>query len=108
MSEHIVSPKIYVAVFFSLLFFTGLTYSVALIDLGPFNPLVAVVIAIIKSMLVILFFMHVKYSTKMTQVSIISGMFFLLILLFLTMTDYVSRPWAGSTDKAAQSDSLRR
>jgi cytochrome c oxidase subunit 4 len=102
MSEHIVSPKTYVAVFLSLLFFTGLTYSIALIDLGPFNPLVAIVIAMIKSMLVILFFMHVKYSPKMTKVAIISGLFFLLILLALSMTDYISRPWAGRTAAAAQ------
>jgi cytochrome c oxidase subunit 4 len=102
MSEHIVSPKIYVAVFLSLLFFTGLTYSVALIDLGPFNAIVAIVIAMIKSMLVILFFMHVKYSPKMTKVSIVSGFFFLIILLGLSMTDYISRPWAGSTASEAQ------
>lgn len=108
MSEHIVSPKIYVAVFLSLLFFTGLTYSVALLDLGPFNALVAIVIAMIKSMLVILFFMHVKYSPKMTKVSIITGFFFLLILLALSMTDYISRPWAGSSAQAAQQDAPRQ
>jgi cytochrome c oxidase subunit 4 len=108
MSEHIVSPKIYVAVFLSLLFFTGLTYSVALIDLGPLNPLVAIVIAMIKSMLVILFFMHVKYSPKMTKVSIISGFVFLLILLALSMTDYISRPWAGRNAAAAQQNAPRQ
>jgi cytochrome c oxidase subunit 4 len=97
MSEHIVSPKIYVAVFISLSIFTIATYSIAKIDLGPFNALVAIVIAMIKSLLVILFFMHVKYSPKMTKVTLISGFFFLLILLSLSMTDYISRPWTGPT-----------
>jgi cytochrome c oxidase subunit IV len=108
MSEHIVSPKIYVSVFLALLVFTGLTYSIALINLGPFNAIVAITIAMIKSLLVILFFMHVKYSPKMTKVSIISGFFFLLILLGLSMTDYISRPWAGSFSKAAQQDTQQR
>ncbi len=95
MSEHIVSPKIYVGVFLALAIFTITTYSVAMIDLGPFNALVAIVIAMIKSMLVILFFMHVKYSPKMTKVTIFAGFCFLLILLTLSMTDYISRPWTG-------------
>ncbi|MGE5111782.1 MAG: cytochrome C oxidase subunit IV family protein [Acidobacteriaceae bacterium] len=97
MSEHIVSPKIYVAIFISLSILTIATYSIAKLDLGPFNALVAIVIAMIKSLLVILFFMHVKYSPKMTKVTLISGFFFLLILLSLSMTDYISRPWTGPT-----------
>ena len=108
MSEHIVSPKIYVAIFVALIIFTGATYGIALINLGPFNALVAIVIAMIKSMLVILFFMHVKYSPKMTKVTIISGFFFLIILLGLSMTDYISRPWAGSTSRAAQTDAPKQ
>jgi caa(3)-type oxidase, subunit IV len=108
MSEHIVSPKIYVAVFLALIFFTGLTYSIALMNLGPFNAIVAITIAMIKTMLVVLFFMHVKYSPKMTKVSIISGFFFLLILLALSMTDYISRPWAGSFAGAAQQNAPRQ
>jgi cytochrome c oxidase subunit IV len=95
MSEHIVSPKIYVAIFFALVIFTFATYSIAKIDLGPFNALVAIVIAGIKSMLVILFFMHVKYSPKMTKVTVFAGFCFLLILLALSMTDYISRSWTG-------------
>lgn len=93
--KHIVSPKIYVFVFLALLCFTFTTYGVAMIDLGQFNALVAICIAMIKSMLVILFFMHVKYSPKMTKVTVFAGFCFLLILLTLTMTDYISRPWTG-------------
>jgi cytochrome c oxidase subunit 4 len=95
MSEHIVSPKIYVLVFMALIIFTGLTYGIALINLGPFNAIVAITIAMIKTLLVILFFMHVKYSPKMTKVTVVSGFFFLLILVALSLTDYISRPWAG-------------
>lgn len=95
MSEHVVSPKLYVLVFISLAILTTATYSIAKIDLGPFNALVAIIIAMIKSMLVILFFMHVKYSPKMTKVTIFAGFCFLLILLALSMTDYISRPWTG-------------
>src|SRR5512147_1742426 len=95
MSEHIVSPKIYVGVFIALVIFTISTYSIAKIDLGPFNALVAIIIAMIKTMLVILFFMHVKYSPKMTKVTVFAGFCFLLILLALSMTDYISRPWTG-------------
>jgi cytochrome c oxidase subunit 4 len=84
MSEHIVSPKIYVLVFMALIIFTGLTYGIALINLGPFNAIVAITIAMIKTLLVILFFMHVKYSPKMTKVTVVSGFFFLLILVALS------------------------
>ncbi len=101
MSEHIVSPKVYIGVFLALVVFTISTYTIAKIDLGPFNALVAIIIAMIKSMLVILFFMHVKYSPKMTKVAIISGFFFLLILLTLSMTDYISRPWQSYTSGGA-------
>jgi cytochrome c oxidase subunit 4 len=92
---HIVSPRIYVFVFLGLLGFTFTTYGVSMLDLGPFNALVAITIAMIKSMLVLLFFMHVKYSPKMTKVTLFAGFCFLLILLALSMTDYISRPWTG-------------
>ena len=95
MSEHSVSPKIYVAVFVALVIFSIATYSIAKIDLGPFNARGAVLIAAIKSMLVILIFMHVKYSSKMTKVTVVAGFCFLLILLGLSMTDYISRSWTG-------------
>ncbi len=100
MMGHIVSPKIYVFVFLALLCFTFTTFGVAQIDLGPFNALVAICIAMIKSMLVILFFMHVKYSPKMTKVTLFAGFCFLIILLTLSMTDYISRPWTGPTSGA--------
>ncbi len=96
-SIHIVPVKTYILVFVTLLVFTGLTAGIAFIDLGPFNALVAIIIAAFKSSLVILFFMHVKYSQRMTKVAIVGGLFFLLILLTLSMTDYISRPWNGAS-----------
>jgi len=99
MAEHIVSPKIYVAVFVTLLCMTGLTWYASTVDLSTtigghlfnFNPLVALLIAFFKASLVILFFMHIKYSARLTKVVITAGFFWLLILLSLTMMDYLSR-----------------
>jgi cytochrome c oxidase subunit 4 len=96
MSEHIVPVKTYVLVFLALLAGTALTAAIAFVDLGPFNGIVALTIAMIKAVLVLLFFMHVKYSSKMTKVTIVSAAFFLMILLALSMTDYISRPWSGT------------
>lgn len=97
MTEHVVPVKVYIRVFVALLIATGLTAGIAFINLGPFNALVAIIIAMIKTMLVILFFMHVKYSQRMTKVAIVGAFFFLLILLALSMTDYISRPWASAS-----------
>jgi cytochrome c oxidase subunit 4 len=96
MSIHIVPVKTYIYVFIALLVGTALTAAVAFVDLGPFNGIVALTIAMIKAVLVLLFFMHIKYSSKMTKVTVVSAFFFLMILLALSMTDYISRPWSGS------------
>ena len=96
MSDHIVPVKTYVLVFLALMVGTALTTAAAFVDLGPFNGIVALVIAMTKAVLVLLFFMHIKYSSKMTRVTVISAFVFLLILLALTMTDYMSRPWSGT------------
>lgn len=90
---HIVSPKIYVAIFLSLLVLTGTTVAVSYIDLGVFNAVVALAIACIKMMLVVLFFMHVKYSSKLTKLTVISGVFVFFALISMTMADYISRAW---------------
>ena len=82
MSEHIVSAKTNIAVWLALLVLTGVTAGVAFIDLGPFNTVVALVIATVKALLVVLIFMHVKYaSDKLVKVVVISAVFFLLLLL---------------------------
>ena len=90
-AEHIVPPGIYAAIITTLLILTGITVFAAFIDLGRFNIVVALVIATLKATLVVLFFMHAKYVPKRTKLVIISGIFWLALLLFLTMSDYVSR-----------------
>ena len=89
--SHIVPVKTYLIVFFTLLAMTWVTYSVAYVDLGGFNIIVALAIAIFKASLVILFFMHVKYSTKLTKIVVLSGFFFFLIMVFFTMADLLTR-----------------
>src|SRR5260370_28189975 len=91
MSEHIVSPKLYIVIFFSLMVFTLLTVFAATRDFGRWNIVIALVIATIKASLVILFFMHGKYSARRTKLVIVAGFFWLAIMLGLTLADYTSR-----------------
>lgn len=94
MTEHISSVKLYVTIWLTLLACTGLTVYAATADLGPFNPIVALAIATFKAVLVVLFFMHVKYAhERMTKLVIVTAIFFLLILLSLSMADYTTRLW---------------
>ena len=95
-SEHIVPVRVYVSVFAALLVFTATTTAVSSIDLGPWNTVVALGIAILKATLVVLFFMHVKYSPRLTSTVILGGLFWLLILLTLTLSDFVTRGWLSS------------
>ena len=90
---HIVSPKIYVTIWIILLILTGVTTWVAFGDFGILNPIIALLIAATKATLVILFFMHVKYSPKMISLVIGCALFFLSILMVLTTSDYISRAW---------------
>ena len=93
MSEHIVPVRIYVIIFAVLMLGTYLTVQAAYIDLGRFNPYVALSIAVVKATLVVLYFMHVRYGTRLTWVVVTSGFFWLGILFVLTLTDYLSRGW---------------
>ena len=93
-SEHISSSGLYVAIWAILMVLTLTTVLVAFVDLGPFNIVLALVIASIKGSLVVLFFMHLRESSKMTMVVAVASVFWLFILLSLTMTDYLSRHWA--------------
>jgi len=92
MSEHIMSSKLYYTIWIALLGLTVITAAVSFVDLGPFNTIVALVIATIKALLVVLFFMHVKYtSEKLTKIVIVSAIFWLFLLLALSMADYATR-----------------
>jgi cytochrome c oxidase subunit IV len=93
MSEHIVSKKVYFVIFGALMVLTALTVWVANIDLGSekLNTVVALVIAVTKAMLVVLYFMHVRYSSRLTWVVVAGGFLWLLIMVGLTLSDYLSR-----------------
>jgi cytochrome c oxidase subunit 4 len=93
LSEHIVSPKSYVAVFLALLALTATTTAVAFVDLGPWNTVVALGIAFIKATLVVLIFMHIRWSSNLSRVVIAGGLFWLAILFALTLSDFVTRGW---------------
>ena len=99
MSEHIVPKRTYYIIFGILMLCTYITVQVAFFDLGAFNIVAALAIAVLKATLVVLFFMHVRWSTRLTWVVVCSGFFWLLILFGLTMTDYLSRGWVEGTPK---------
>lgn len=96
MSGHLSPKSTYYAIFGALMVFTAITVGVAFVNLGALNFPVAIAIAITKATLVILFFMHAKYSSRLTKLVVGGAFFFLAILLSLTMTDYLSRGWHTS------------
>jgi cytochrome c oxidase subunit 4 len=83
--------KVYYLVFLALAAGTVLTYLVAFIDLGEWNPVIALAIACTKATLVILFFMHIRYSSKLTMITVCAGFFWLLIMITLSLSDYLTR-----------------
>ncbi len=91
--HHIVSPKIYLVILLALLVGTAVTIWASFIDLGPLNPIIALAIACTKAVLVVLFFMHVKYSTKLTKLTVGAGVFTFLVLIGMTLADYFTRAW---------------
>ena len=101
MSGHIVPRRIYYGIFAALMVLTLLTVWIAFQDVDThlwgvhiaLNPVIALAIATTKAMLVVLYFMHVRYSSKLTKVTVLAGVFWLGILLVMTMGDYVSRDW---------------
>ena len=104
--HHIVPVKYYIYVFLTLMVLTLLTVIVAKQDLtkiwGPLNVIVALTIAVIKATAVVLIFMHVRWSSRLTQVIVVSGIFWLLILLSFTMADYAARNGWPNKDKLGQ------
>jgi cytochrome c oxidase subunit IV len=94
MSEHIVQPRVYIVIFLALMLGTGLTVIAATNDFpGPLNAVVALTIAVVKATLVILYFMHVRYSSRLIWLVIGSALFWLAIMFALTISDYWSRTW---------------
>ena len=90
---HIASKRSYFAIFAILLVCTYLTWQVAFYDLGPLNTVVALGIAVFKAVLVVLFFMHVRHGARLTWVVILAAVFWLALMLGVTMSDYLTRGW---------------
>ena len=107
MSEHIVSKTIYFLIFGALMVLTVITYWVALYDFGAMNVVIALAVAVTKAVLVVLFFMHVRYSTRLTKIVVIAGFFWLAILIVLTLSDYFTRPGTSGVGGVPASRSIR-
>jgi cytochrome c oxidase subunit 4 len=97
MSGHIAPKGLYYTIFGALILGTFLTVVAAKVDLGVFNNVVMLAIACAKASLVVLFFMHVRWSSRLTWVVAVAGIFWLLIMFTLTMSDYLSRGWVEGT-----------
>jgi cytochrome c oxidase subunit 4 len=95
MTEHIDSIRTYTLVLLALLVLTAVTTLVAFVDLGAFSVVAALAIAVCKMLLVALFFMHVRHSTKLTKLVVLGGLLWLAILLMLTLSDFTTRGWLG-------------
>jgi cytochrome c oxidase subunit 4 len=98
VSEHIVPPKVYIGIFLSLMVLTAATVAAAYVNLGALNIVVALAIATLKATLVVLYFMHARYSPKRTQLVIVSAVFWLAIMLALTLSDYSTRQHEGTAN----------
>jgi cytochrome c oxidase subunit IV len=91
--HHIVPPRVYITIVLILLVMTGVTVWASYLELYVFNPIIALAIGVFKATLVVLFFMHVKYSTKLTKLTVGAGLFTFLVLIAMTLSDYISRAW---------------
>jgi cytochrome c oxidase subunit 4 len=91
MTNHVVPPRVYLTIFAALLVLTATTTAVAFVDLGVMNVVVMLAIAVVKATLVILFFMHVRYSPRLTWVVAASGFVWFALLVGLTLSDYLTR-----------------
>jgi cytochrome c oxidase subunit 4 len=93
MAGHIVPKKLYILVFAALIVFTGLTTGVAFVNLGKWNTVVALAIAVAKASLVVLFFMHLRWSSGLLRMALLSACMWFAILVALTLSDEFTRQW---------------
>jgi cytochrome c oxidase subunit 4 len=91
--HHVVGPKTYLLILAALMILTATTTGAAFINMGVFSPIVALGIACLKAVLVILFFMHIRYSSKVMMLTVGAGFFTFLVLITMTLSDYISRNW---------------
>ena len=93
MSEHVTPKRTYFVIWAALLVLTYATVAVSRIDLGRLNTIAALTIAVCKALLVVLYFMHIRYSTRLTKLVVVGGFMWLALLIGLTMADEVTRAW---------------
>jgi len=93
MSHPAVPIRVYVGVFLALIALTVTTVAVSKLELGEYNFVAAITIALVKALLVVLFFMHVKQASAMTKLFVVAGFFWMAILFVFTLSDYFSRNW---------------
>ena len=98
MTHSTVSIKVYFAVFAALILFTFITVAVAYQDLGALNTIVALTIAAVKALLVLMYFMHLRYSSRLTWIFAATGFVWLALIIGLTMSDVISRGWIGPAE----------
>jgi cytochrome c oxidase subunit IV len=96
MSEHVVPVPVYIGVFLALMVLTGLTVFASLVDLGMWNTPVALIIAVTKAVLVVLFFMHVKYSSRLVSLAAGAGILWFVVFIAGVAADYLTRGWVGT------------
>ena len=94
-SEHITPIPVYLLVFLALMVLTAVTVFVAFLDLGVLNDVAAMAIAVFKATLVVLYFMHVRYSTRLSKLVVVAGFLWLVILIGITLSDYFTRDFLG-------------
>ena len=93
MSGHVIPKKLYILIFAALIALTGLTTGVAFINLGKWNTVVALAIAVCKATLVVLFFMHLRWSSNLLRMVVAASLLWLAILIVLTLSDVFTRDW---------------
>lgn len=96
MSDHVVPVRVYVTIFLALMVLTALTVRAAFIDLGPMNNVIMLGIAVTKATLVVLYFMHVRYSDRLTWILVSTGFVFVAVMVLITISDPISRGWLGT------------
>src|SRR6187549_3814379 len=100
-TAHVSPISLYVTIFLALMVLTAVTVGAAFVDLGQFNFLVAMIIAVFKASLVVWFFMHVKYQSSLTKLTVATGLFFLAILLGMMLIDYSSKGFTAMPPKVS-------
>jgi cytochrome c oxidase subunit IV len=96
-AHHVVPIKTYLGIFAALMVLLFLTVGVAQFDLGSANLAIAMLVAIVKATLIVLYFMHAKYGSRLVWVFASASFLFLFIMIAITFGDYLSRPWLGTT-----------